>query len=462
MTDLIKKTLADNPVMRWTVLLMVSLTMMFGYYLCDVMAPLEGQLSAVLKWSGSDYGIFNSAYGWLNVILVMIIFAGMVLDKIGPRLTGIIAVGVMVGGIALKVFALVAIEPGQMLNFWFFGQREISSQVLLASCGFAIFAMGYETMGITASKIIVRWFRPSGQTGVALGVNVALARIGSAIAMFLPLPLANWLGSLAAPVYIGLFFMCLGFVTFIVFALMDKRLDKQVAQEGVAEDEKFRISDIGQILRLRGFWLITLLCMFFYSAVFSFVKFVTAFTAAKFSVSDSIVGWIPAMLPLCAMFLTPFFGNLYDKRGRGATMMIVGSIVLVFIFVLFAIDGLNHWMMAGALILVLGIAFSLVPSVIWPAIANVVPQQRLGTAYALTVWLQNFGMMIVPIIVAWARDSFSIVSQATQATSVVYDYTLQMLIFAGLGVIAVVCGVLFRREDRIKQYGVENHLQRKD
>lgn len=451
----LKKSIANSATARWTVLIMVSLTMMFGYFLTDVMAPLEGLLSTENGWTGSDYGFFNSAYGWLNFTLLMLIFAGMVLDKIGARMTGLIAVGVMVAGISIKYYAVGFMPAGEMVQFWFFGTQNISSQVLTASAGYALFAVGYETMGITATKIIVRWFKDKGSLAFALGMNVAFARLGTALALALPLPIARYFGSVSAPILIGLLMLFVGFLCFLIFVFMDRKLDAERKQEGLAEDEKFRLADIFSIFRMRGFWYISFLCLLFYSAVFPFLKFATLFIAEKFSVNESLAGIIPSLLPFGTILLTPLFGSIYDRKGHGITIMAIGSGLLVLVYAMFAMPWVTYWPVAAGLVVVLGVAFSLVPSALWPSVAKIIPLNRLGSAYALIFWLQNLGLAGVPYAISLVREKYCVVSAATADRSAVYDYTLPMIIFMCLGVAAIGVCILLGREDRRKGYGLQ-------
>lgn len=451
----LRKTLGQSALARWTVLIMVSLTMMCGYFLTDVMAPLEGLLETQYGWTGSDYGLFNSAYGWLNFTLLMLIFAGIVLDKIGARLTGLLAVGVMVGGMSLKYYAIGFMEPGVMVDFWFFGQQSVSSQVLTASIGYAIFAVGYETIGITATKIIVRWFKSSGSMAFALGMNVAFARLGTAMAMALPLPIASYFHSISAPILIGLLMLMVGFICFVIYIFMDRRLDAERAQEGLAQDERFRFADILQIFKMRGFWYISFLCVLFYSAVFPFLKFATRFISEEFNVDSDFAGMIPSLLPFGTILLTPIFGRIYDRKGHGITIMMIGSGLLVLVYALFSLSWIHYWPFAATLIVLLGIAFSLVPSALWPSVAKIIPLNRLGSAYALIFWLQNLGLAGVPYAVSLIRDKYCVISPATDTTPAQYNYMIPMLIFMSLGLAAIGVCFLLRNEDRRKGYGLQ-------
>lgn len=452
----IRKTLGNSVVARWTVLTMVSLTMMCGYFLTDVMGPLEGMLSTDEGWTGSDYGFFNSAYGWLNFTLCMLILAGIVLDKIGPRLTGLIATGVMVVGISLKYYAIGFMESGEMVEFWFFGHQSISSQVLAASVGYAVFAVGYETIGITATKIIVRWFKGKGSLAFALGMNVAFARLGTALSMALPLPIATYFHSISAPILLGLLMLFIGFLCFVVFVFMDKKLDRERAQEGLAPDEKFRFVDIFQIFKMRGFWYISFLCLLFYSAVFPFLKFATRFMIEQFNADPSWAGMLPALLPFGTILLTPLFGSIYDRKGYGITIMMIGSGLLVFVYAMFAMPWMSYWPFAAALIMLLGVAFSLVPSALWPSVAKIMPENRLGTAYALIFWMQNLGLAGVPYMVSLIREKYCILTPATETSAATYDYTISMLIFMSLGLAAIGLCFLLRAENRRKGYGLQS------
>lgn len=454
MVEKIKKSIADNKSARWLVLIMVSLTMMCGYFLTDVMSPLEGDLLQS-GWTGSDYGFFQSAYGWLNFTAFMLIFAGIVLDKLGPRLTGLIAIAVMVVGISIKYYAIAFMGGSGVSEFWFFGHQVINTQVLTASIGYTIFAVGYETIGITATKIIVRWFKSSGSMAFALGMNVAFARMGTALAMALPVPIAQYFGSISAPILFGLILLCGGLLAFTVFVFMDKRLDKVRAQEGLAADEKFCFRDILQIFKIRGFWYISFLCLLFYSAVFPFLKFATKFIEGKFNVDETLAGIIPSLLPFGTILLTPLFGRIYDKKGHGVTIMIIGSAMLVFIYGVFAIPSLNYWPLAAALTILIGVAFSLVPSAMWPSVARIIPENRLGTAYALIFWMQNLGLAGVPYLISVVRDEYGLISSATATSDAVYDYTIPMLLFMVLGLLSVGVGFLLKSEDKRMGFGLE-------
>lgn len=457
MVETLQRKMSESRSARWVVLLMVSLTMMCGYFLTDVLAPLKGLLIEIFHWDNTDFGLFNSGYGWFNIFLLMLIFGGMVLDKMGARFTGVLSVGVMLAGIGIKYYAIGFMDPARMVDFWFFGQQTMKLQVLVASLGYALFAVGYETIGITANKIVVRWFRGK-ELALALGLNVAFARLGTFLALALPLPIAKAFGnSISMPILFGMILLLLGFLTFFVYIGMDRKLDAECVQEGLADDERFRFRDIFAIFRIRAFWYIALLCLLFYAAVHPFVKFAPDLIVQKFGVKGELSGLIPSLLPVGTLILTPLFGNLYDRHGKGASMMIWGAWMLVAVYVGFSIPGITHWLAAVGLVILLGIAFSLVPSAMWPSVPKIIPEHQLGTAYALIFWVQNWGLAGVPLLIGWALDKWGTLppemvdGQLTQR----YDYTVPMLIFLALGLLAVLFGMLLKREDKRKGYGLQ-------
>lgn len=438
-------------------LLLVSVTMMCGYFLADVMGPLKGLLTEIFDWDNTDFGIFNSGYGWFNVFLFMLIFSGMVLDKKGARFTGVVAVGVMLVGIILKYFSIQRIDPTGMTSFWFFGWRTMKTQVLATSLGYALFAVGYETIGITATKIVVRWFKGK-ELALALGLNVAFARLGTFLAMAIPLPIARAFGnSVGMPILFGMLLLLIGFLAFMVFTVMDRKLDREQAQEEMGEDERFHFKDVFSICKIRAFWYIALLCLLFYSGVFPFLKFAVDFVMNKFGVAENYAGIIPSLLPIGTLLLTPLFGNIYDRKGKGATMMIIGALMLVAVYIVFAIPGFNHWVVSAAMVMILGVSFSLVPSAMWPSVPKIIPENKLGTAYAVIFWVQNWGLSGVPLLVGWTLDKWGILPPEIVDGAEVqrYDYTIPMLIFLGLGILAVLFGVLLKREDARKGYGLQ-------
>jgi MFS family permease len=406
--ETIRKTLRDSKTARWTALAIISFTMLCGYYLTDVMAPLKGLLEGQLHWNSSQFGFFTSAYGWFNVFLLMLIIGGIILDKMGVRFTGVTAASIMVAGTFIKYWAVSThMLDGRTWHLIFF---DVNAQVFMAALGFAIFGVGVETAGITVSKIIVKWFKGK-EMALAMGLEMATARMGTALALSTSVPIAKAFSTVSAPILVCLIMLCIGLIAFIMYTFMDKKLDASLAAEGNAEtagepEEAFRIRDILKIITNKGWWFLAILCVLFYSAVFPFLKYATDLMVSKFHINEDWAGLIPAMLPFGTILLTPLFGNLYDRKGRGASIMILGAILLIFVHIIFSIPFLNHWVIAILLILVLGIGFSLVPSAMWPSVPKIIPEKQLGTAYALVFWVQNWGLMGVPALIGWVLNKW--------------------------------------------------------
>lgn len=453
--ETITNTLRDSKVARWSALAVISFTMLCGYYLTDVMAPLKPMLEQELQWSSTEYGFFTSAYGWFNVFLLMLIIGGIILDKMGVRFTGKMATIIMVSGTALKYWAIStnSLDGMQLLG--------MKAQVVVAALGFAVFGVGVEVAGITVSKIIVKWFKGK-ELALAMGLEMASARIGTGLALFGSYSIAVWFDGVSKPVLLGLILLCIGMISFFLYTIQDKRLDKSVALEEAntnsrSEEESFKLSDILFIIRNRGWWYIAILCVLFYSAVFPFLKYASDLMVNKFGVDALVAGRIPALLPFGTILLTPLFGNMYDRKGKGASIMILGAILLILVHALFSVPFLNFKPVAIALIIVLGIGFSLVPSAMWPSVPKIIPEKQLGTAYALIFWVQNWGLMGVPALIGWVLDKYCITgTRLVDGVNVpTYDYTLPMIIFALFGVLALLFAFLLKAEDRKKGYGLE-------
>ena len=452
----IYKRLNDSPAARWTALLIVSFTMMCGYFITDVMAPLEDLLTKSpaeggLGWTSDEYGFFSGAYGYINVFLLMLFFGGIILDKCGVRFTGTMSSSLMFVGALLKWYAL----DNTFGDVQIFGYPV---QVALAALGFAIFGMGAEITGITVTKVIAKWFTGY-ELAFAMGLQVAMARIGTAAALACSLPFANAMGDVAAPVLLGAALLCIGFVAYLVYGVMDKKLDASVAAtEQVSDEEGFRFSDLKVIFTNAGFWLIAILCVLFYSGVFPFLKFATKLMIYKYGVEPELAGLIPAMLPFGTILLTPLFGSIYDRMGKGATLMIIGSAMLTLVHVLFALPILNVWWFAILVMVVLGVAFSLVPSAMWPSVPKIIPMKQLGSAYAIIFYIQNIGLSMVPVMIGKVIQNYATIETAE---GVRYDYTIPMSIFAAFGVISIIISFILKRVDAKKGYGLEQPNMKK-
>ncbi|MDO9339022.1 MAG: MFS transporter [Bacteroidales bacterium] len=453
--ETITNTLRDSKAARWTALAVVSFTMLCGYYLTDVMAPLKPMLEKELLWNSAEYGFFTSAYGWFNVFLVMLILGGIILDKMGVRFTGKMATIIMVIGTAIKYWAISthSLDTVRILG--------MKGQVVIAALGFAVFGVGVEVAGITVSKIIVKWFKGK-ELALAMGLEMATARMGTALALSTSVPLAVAFGKVSAPILVCLIMLCIGMIAFFIYTFMDKKLDKSVAAEagrsGVTEsEESFRLADIWFIISNKGWWYIAILCVLFYSSVFPFLKYASDLMVNKFGVDAEFAGSIPALLPFGTILLTPLFGNLYDRKGKGANIMILGSVLLIIVHALFSIPFLNQTPVAIFLIVILGIGFSLVPSAMWPSVPKIIPEKQLGTAYAMIFWVQNWGLMGVPALIGWVLNKYCITgTRLVDGVPVSnYNYTIPMMIFTGFGVLALVFALLLKAEDKKKGYGLQ-------
>ena len=505
-TQKIQKKLNDSAVARWSALAIVSFTMMMAYFFTDVMGPLEAPLttkgklvyfnngsylaadslmkvstqeiasaedivvgneytikytdkqntpqeetvkvtSAIdgLGWGSDDYGIFSGAYGYINVFLLMLFFGGIILDKCGIRFTGLMSTSLMFIGAMIKWYAVSRGFEGEVFG--------LPTQVAIACLGFAIYGMGCEIACITVTKVIAKWFTGH-ELALAMGLQVALARVGTAFALFFALPLAQNFGIVSAPVMIGASTLCIGMLSYIVYCVMDKKLDaSQSATEGEADsEEQFKMSDLKVIFCNKGFWLITLLCLMFYSAVFPFLKFATNLMIIKYEVSPSLAGIIPGLLPFGTILLTPIFGSMYDRMGKGATLMLIGSALLTVVHILFTLPILNVWWFAVIVMKLLGIAFSLVPSAMWPSVPKIIPMKQLGSAYAIIFYIQNIGLSMVPVLIGNV-----IQSNTVNGTT---DYTAPMAIFAFFGVVAVIISLLLKGADKKYNYGLEQKNQK--
>lgn len=440
-------TLKDSKAKRWLVMLAVSFTMLTGYFVADVMAPLKTMLEAQLQWNSEEYGFFTSAYGWFNVFLFMLLIGGIILDKMGVRFTGIMAATLMVIGAAIKYVAVSSGIPEDAVLLGF------DMEVMLASLGYATFCVGLEIFGITASKVIVKWFKGK-ELALALGLQIAVARIGTTIAMVFSVPTALAFGNVAAPVMLGCIALLTGLVMYICYCVLDTRLDKQIKQkEGeVAAEDVFKLSDIKVLVSNKMFWIICFLCLTFYAGVFPFLKYATDLMIQKFGVEEFYAGAIPGLLPFGTLIMTPLFGAFIDKKGKAASLMIFGSLMLLAIHLLFSVPFLNQSIVSIILMILMGVAFSLVPSAMWPTLARITPEKQLGSAYAVIFWLQNIGLMGIPYLIGWELNRYCI----TVVDGVNhYDYTLPMLTFSGISVIAVILAVMLKIEDKKKGYGLE-------
>ena len=397
MTEKIQQSLRESTAMRWTALVLASLSIFGAYYFNYALSSIKPMLESILGWNSEDFGTYTSAYAWFNVFLFMLIFSGFILDKLGVRKTGLGATIVMFLGTALNYWAVNhQFSADAVVHLPILG--DMKAQVWWSSLGFAVFGVGTEAIGITISKAVVRWFKGK-EMALAMGMQMAIARLGTALAIGISIPLALKF-SVTAPILFALIVMLLGVVSFIMFSILDIKLDKSenTAAEVVNPDDEFKVKDILFIIGNLGFWYIAILCVLFYSAVFPFLFYANDLMVNKYNVDPSLAGTITMLLPFGTIILTPIFGGIYDKLGKGASIMIVGSLILILVHGILAIPSLNLWWIAAIMVIVLGIAFSLVPSAMWPSVPKIIPEKQLGTAYAVIFWIQNIGLMLVPLM----------------------------------------------------------------
>ncbi len=460
MAEKLQTLLNDSAAARWSALLIVAFTMMMGYFITDVMSPLEVLLTKSvaeggLGWSSDDYGFFAGSYGFINVFLLMLFFGGIILDRCGIRFTGVMACSLMVIGVVIKYYGVTGDFAGQ--TFSFLGSTMPVS-CAVASLGFSIFGVGCEICGITVSKCITKWFTGH-ELALAMGIQVALARLGTAAAMMGSLPIAKAFGDkVGAPVLLGAVLLIIGLLSFLVYNVMDKKLDASIAaanaaandadaeaeknEAEAAEDDNFKFSDLRLIFTNPGFWCITLLCLLFYGGVFPFLKFATKLMIANYGVSEDMAGIIPGLIPFGTILLTPLFGSLYDRVGKGATLMLIGSVMLAAIHFIFAIHILPYGWFAVIIMITLGIAFSLVPSAMWPSVPKIIPMKLLGSAYAIIFYIQNIGLSLIPVWIGKVNGMDS-------------SYTTSMSIFCGFGCAAIIVALILIAVDKKKGYGLQ-------
>ena len=442
----------NSPALRWAVLGLVSVTMMMGYIVAKQMSPLQYFLELPtgeggMGWTSGEFGILAGSRGFFNVFLLMLFVGGIILDRTGVRFAGVLSCVLMLAGTAIDYYAIAFMNPSHVVNInlqWIaYNDPSIKLQVIVAALGFATFGVGYELCGITVSKVVVKWFSGK-EMALAMGVQVALARLGTAL-VFLGAPFFAIKFSLSTPILLGLFSVGAGLIIYLLYCSIDRKADNEIKEKS-SEDDKFHFSDMKATIKNPGFWLITILCLLYYSALYPFLDFATKMMIAKYSVDPKIAGVIPAILPLASIILTPLFGVLYDFIGKGGTIMIIGTAMLTLVLIVFALP-FNSSALAICLMLILGIAFSLLPSVLWPAVPKIVPMKQLGTAYSIIYYIQNIGLMLIPIVIG------GVLQRNTTGDNV--DYTQAMWIFTGIGIAAIIVSVMLLIIDRRKNYGLQ-------
>ena len=438
--------LSDSATARWTVLFIVSTAMMMGYFVNDVMSPLETLLELPteqggLGWTPSDYGFFSGSSGLINVFLLMLFFSGIILDKMGIRFTGVLSCSLMVLGTLLKLYAITADIPSTAVaNFSLFTLHfSLPQSVAIASLGFAIFGVGYEMTGITVSKAMIRWFTGH-ELALAMGIQISMARLGTAAALSISAPIARHF-TLSTPLLVSLSFLIIGLLAFLVFCVMDRKLDNNEATTMADNGDEFRWSDIGVTLRNPGFWLITLFCVLFYSAISPFLKFSTKLMVIKYGVDADLAGFFSSIAPFGTILMTPLFGFIYDRYGKGVTLIITGALMLTCVHFGFSLP-MHSSATAIILMVILSISYSLAPAALWPCVPKIIPMKCLGTACSMIFLIQNFGKSIIPMLVGLANE--------TDTT-----YTSSMLIFGFTALGAALTAIAMLMTDKRKGYGLQ-------
>lgn len=456
-----QKFLNDHAWARWTALILVASMMFFGYMFVDVMSPLQSLVEAQKGWTPDVFGTYASGEYILNVFGFLII-AGIILDKCGIRFTGTLSASLMVLGACIKLYAISDYFTGSALESWLNSWWiSLPGNAKLAAFGFMIFGCGCEMAGTTVSKALAKWFKGK-EMALAMGLEMAIARVGVfTIFSISPFIAAKFDKSVVAPVAFCTLLLVIGLITYIVFTFMDSKLDKQmgIADSHDPEDE-FKVSDILKIFSSKVFWIVSLLCVLYYSAIFPFQRYATNMLESNLGISAESAADIFRWFPIGAGLITPVLGNFLDKHGKGATMLIYGAILMVICDLIFAfiLPAYPEKLIAFTTIVLLGISFALVPAALWPSVPKIIEEKVLGSAYCLIFWVQNIGLCLFPILIGKALTASNPgVSEAIAAgvEGAHYNYTVPMCIFACCGVAAFFLGLYLKIEDRKKGYGLE-------
>ncbi|MCX4335552.1 MAG: MFS transporter [Bacteroidales bacterium] len=449
MTETIKRFMNDSAIARWSALVLIASMMFFAYMFVDVMSPLKSLVEQSRNWDSTVFGTYAASEYILNVFGFLII-AGIILDKMGTRFTGMLSASLMVLGASIKFIGITEWFQATELNAWLGSWwTALPGSAKMACLGFMIFGCGCEMAGTTVSKAIAKWFQGK-EMALAMGLEMAIARLGVFAVMWIsPLISAKFDQSIVAPIGFCTALLLIGLICFTVFVIMDKKFDSQLiaagrmSEEKSAEDE-FHISDLGKIFSSKMFWIVALLCVLYYSAIFPFQRYATNFLEVTLAIDAENAARLFSCFPILAMALTPFLGGFLDFKGKGASMLMLGAIIMVvchlsFAFILPIFP--KQWF-ALLLVVVLGVSFSLVPAALWPSVPKIIDEKILGSAYCLIFWVQNIGLCLVPLLIG-------VTLQATGG------YLVPMLIFASFGVLAFFLTFMLKIEDRKKGYGLE-------
>lgn len=444
----------DNKKTRWGMLLIISFVMFAAYIASDNIFSVERTLMDPDTYAitQTEYDTLAGAYSIFNVYLLMLIFGGLILDKMGIRFTGIMSCILMVVGIGMLTLSLFDLGnmsgSGETAGYMNFLGSRLRTPVFWAVIGIGVYGVGAEIAGITATKAIAKWFIGY-EMALAMGLQLALARLGTGIAYGATPVIVNAAGgNVGIAVLIGLILLCIGLAAFLFYSVFDRKLDKEIAQAGISDEnssaeDEFHFKDTLQVIKNPAFWMIAFLCLLFYAAVNPFLKYSTGMMTAKFGVSETLAGLFPLILPMGCIVLTPLFGRIYDKKGHGADLMIFGAFLITAVHLLFSAPFITSKWIALILMALLGVGYAMLPSAMWPSIAKIMPAKLLGTTMALTFYIQNIGFIFVPKAIGAIKESTG------------DNYTYVMLFFASLGVVAILLAFSVKLLDKKKHY----HLQ---
>ena len=419
----------------------------------DVLSPLKSLLEETQGWTSENFGIVTGSEYFLNVFAFFLIFAGIILDKMGVRFTALLSAVVMLVGAAIKYYALTDAFVGSSIETWLNSWwTTLPASAKMASLGFMIFGCGVEMAGVTVSKGIVKWFKGK-ELALAMGIEMAIARLGVFAVFRISPRIAESMGSVSAPVLLTMVLLLIGLLSFSVYFFFDKKLENQMGQLGDEPEEEFKISDLGKLFTSKAFLIVSGLCVLYYSAIFPFQKYAANMLECRLQISAKEASDIFSWFPIGAMVLTPLLGAYLDNKGKGATMLIIGAVLMCCCHLTFALVPEAYFtpVVAYTAIIVLGVSFSLVPAALWPSVPKLVEDRYLGSAYSVIFWIQNIGLWAFPLLIGVALDRTNI----GVTNPLEYNYTVPMLIFASLGVLAFVLGIWLKKEDRSKGYGLE-------
>lgn len=445
MTEAIQRKLNDSAAARWTALVLIALAMFFAYMFVDVMSPLQSLIESERGWDSGVFGTYAASEYILNVCGFLIL-AGIILDKCGIRFTGILSTSLMVIGASIKYIGVSdwfqATAMCSWLDSWW---TTLPGSAKMASFGFMVFGCGCEMAGITVSKAIAKWFKGK-EMALAMGLEMAIARFGVfAVFSVSPKIATQFDNSVVAPIAFCTVLLIIGLINFIVFSVMDAKLDKQLGEANSDEPtEEFKVSDLGRIFSSKMFWIVALLCVLYYSAIFPFQRYATNYLEVTLHIEKEAAADLFRWFPILAMILTPVLGSFLDHKGKGATMLMLGSLIMIACHLSFAFllpIYPNEWF-ALLIIVILGVSFSLVPAALWPSVPKIIDPVILGSAYSLIFWIQNIGLCFVPLIIG----------MTLKATG---GYLVPMLIFASLGVLALILSFALKAFDKKKGFGLE-------